>query len=405
MSNHLKKVNEAKARRWYLQRIVPLLPQLKHLQWQSIKGLFWDLVLQWLAIATIFGSICYLAVMRVIPPGRIMNFAIGLQLLLPIYLVLFNCLAITRANNVFQKKLKHLVYQHALGLWGEVHWRGHDPSNREHSSSSYVSGKELKASGIFQDFNRHYVDDEFQGTYRETPFRISEIKLTDFRNRYTRFAYEEEIFKGVVATFRFNKTIKNRTIIAPRGVPIKRNSILSKKLVVSLGAAFIVLMLMGTTFERLWGGLGALMLFGIVFLLTYLILRRQARKELPDKVELEDPRFANKYQVYSSDQVEARYLITPAFMERFLQLKNAFGAKKIKCCFQGTDLLIAIPFQQNLFEVGGLFRSVENYELMKQLYQIMSAIIGLIDHFNLDKNIYKTPYHHRQKLKQKPKLK
>ncbi len=40
----------------------------------------------------------------------------------------------------------------------------------------------------------------------------------------------------------------------------------------------------------------------------------------PEMVHLEDPRFDGVFTVYSTDQVEARYLLTPTFMERLADL-------------------------------------------------------------------------------------
>lgn len=55
-----------------------------------------------------------------------------------------------------------------------------------------------------------------------------------------------------------------------------------------------------------------------------------------EPVTLEDPKFCRDYNVYSSDQTEARYLITPSFMERFRKLKVAFKTTDIACAFLKT---------------------------------------------------------------------
>ena len=35
-----------------------------------------------------------------------------------------------------------------------------------------------------------------------------------------------------------------------------------------------------------------------------------------ESVKLEDPKFEKLFDVYGNDQIEARYLLTPSFMER-----------------------------------------------------------------------------------------
>ena len=52
-----------------------------------------------------------------------------------------------------------------------------------------------------------------------------------------------------------------------------------------------------------------------------------------ENVKLEDPTFEKRFEVFSDDQIEARYLLTVTFMERLTQLAETFGGKTIQCCF------------------------------------------------------------------------
>lgn len=44
-----------------------------------------------------------------------------------------------------------------------------------------------------------------------------------------------------------------------------------------------------------------------------------------ERVDLEDPKFMQAFQVFSGDQVEVRYLLTPSDMERILRLRKELG--------------------------------------------------------------------------------
>ena len=103
-----------------------------------------------------------------------------------------------------------------------------------------------------------------------------------------------------------------------------------------------------------------------------------------EKVVLEDPNFMNKFKLYSSDQVEARYFVTTAFMERFYNLKTVFGAKGIKCSFLDDRLLIAIENNKDFFEIGSLFKSFHDKESIKQFFMELESIYSMIDYFKLD---------------------
>ena len=99
---------------------------------------------------------------------------------------------------------------------------------------------------------------------------------------------------------------------------------------------------------------------------------------------MEDPWFGKKFNVYSSDQVEARYLVTPSFMERFNNLNTVFGAKNAKCSFYRDKIVIAISTKKNLFEIGEMFKSLEDPKSIKSMYDELFSIYKMITYFKLD---------------------
>ncbi len=128
-----------------------------------------------------------------------------------------------------------------------------------------------------------------------------------------------------------------------------------------------------------------------------------------DRVSLEDPKFEKYFEVYSSDQVEARYLLTTAFMERLIllaelmlrwgdnpgQIKGAVskawgmlsGSSRLQVSFKQGQLLLLIPCKRNLFEPGSLFTSVFVLnEIRCVLYQLF-LIRQIVDVLKLDQDI------------------
>ena len=99
---------------------------------------------------------------------------------------------------------------------------------------------------------------------------------------------------------------------------------------------------------------------------------------------MEDPEFSKKYKAYSSDQIEGRYLITPAFMEQFKNIQTAFGTNKVKCSFYGNSLMFAISTNKNLFEIGNLFYNLNNPKQMEIFFNELTSIFMLVDYFKLN---------------------
>lgn len=48
----------------------------------------------------------------------------------------------------------------------------------------------------------------------------------------------------------------------------------------------------------------------------------------PERVKLEDVSFERQFEVFSDNQIEARYLLTTAFMERMSEVKKGLSGQK-----------------------------------------------------------------------------
>ena len=97
-------------------------------------------------------------------------------------------------------------------------------------------------------------------------------------------------------------------------------------------------------------------------------------------MKLESNVFEQAFQVYSNDQVEARFLLTPDLMQRLINLEKVFHGSKLRCAFQDGELLIALE-GGDLFEPGSLFTPLDNPERVRELLDDFAAIFNLIDSF------------------------
>jgi hypothetical protein len=72
-------------------------------------------------------------------------------------------------------------------------------------------------------------------------------------------------------------------------------------------------------------------------------MKTRLQTEGLERVLLEHPEFVRRYEVYSSDQIEARALLTPAFMERFTALAASSGFALPGALAEGNRLVVALP--------------------------------------------------------------
>lgn len=282
----------------------------------------------------------------------------------------------------FASILKEKMLADLLRVFGDIEWIGHDKSEKN-TQDVLLNDEELDKSGLFINFNTRYTDDEFTGVFNGVPFIISETNML-YINKYGKNKEAIEVFKGVIVSFKFNKIINNRTTISTKGDLTKKN-----QGAITAGMSLLAgVELFKDGYYAHW----KVVLILIVFTLTYLFTKYiyKTTEEALDEVKLEDPVFNKRFNVYSSDQVEARYLVTPAFMKRFYDLKVAFKSKNIKCSFYGDKLMIAINTDKNLFEIGNLFKTLNDPSSINDFFRELNSIYSMVEYFKLDEKIYTT---------------
>ncbi|NNC36595.1 MAG: DUF3137 domain-containing protein [Hyphomonadaceae bacterium] len=107
------------------------------------------------------------------------------------------------------------------------------------------------------------------------------------------------------------------------------------------------------------------------------IFNRKKRKDMK-RVGLVDPKFEKIFEAYGTDQVEARYLLTPDFMQRLVDLESRFEGKKTRFGFLNGKLYIAIE-APNQFEAGSMFKPLTETERTQKILDEIGAIFDLVD--------------------------
>lgn len=199
--------------------------------------------------------------------------------------------------------------------------------------------KYISNSVLFPPFNTFSLDDRIEGTYKNLPVDISEVSISNVsgsgKNRSERI-----FFRGIFLKVPLNKSTKGITIIKSKGCcPSK---------------------IKGLT------------------------------------IKLEDPEFMKKFNVTSTDQIEARYLITTAFMERLLKIA-AKKIGKISVSFENGYVNIAVDtkfseyynfqfLEKDWFEIS-ILKAATDIKNYREVLREIEIIISLIDTLKLEQNI------------------
>ncbi len=199
-------------------------------------------------------------------------------------------------------------------------------------ASHYPAGHYLPF-GLLPGYDRVSYDDHLRGRYHGLALDILELKLEkSSRDSKGRTKYNT-VFDGLLVEVDAHKPFKGMTRICQ-----------------DKGAFFNALSRLGNGLER---------------------------------VRLEDPRFEDAFEVYGSDQVESRYLLTTATMERFAAIARLYNSKLEACFYQGK-LLIKLPTPHNYFQVGTNIYEPINFKAdIEQLFAELQEFFDLIDTLKL----------------------
>lgn len=99
-----------------------------------------------------------------------------------------------------------------------------------------------------------------------------------------------------------------------------------------------------------------------------------------EPVKMVDPRFEDAFDIFSTNQAEARYLVHPAYCERLIELEQSFEGKKLKALFHNGELLVTVS-SKNLFESATLSPEKDRERLGKTIEQF-AALSNLIKTLN-----------------------
>ncbi len=100
-------------------------------------------------------------------------------------------------------------------------------------------------------------------------------------------------------------------------------------------------------------------------------------------VDLVDPEFEKLFDVYSSDQTEARYLIDPMIVENLKSLYKEYNGKNMRAAFYDESFLILIASNENHFEPADIHTPATTSQSLISLKREIGQIISIVERLSL----------------------
>jgi len=108
---------------------------------------------------------------------------------------------------------------------------------------------------------------------------------------------------------------------------------------------------------------------------------------LGEKEQMDDLFFSKEFRVFADDKVEARYLLTPAFMARLRDLKEKFAGKMgLSAAFMDNKLYLFLNGAKNKFETT-LFSLPPSLEDAAEIKNEILELLSIIDELSLNHDL------------------
>lgn len=192
--------------------------------------------------------------------------------------------------------------------------------------------------------DRYKTEDMISGVNEKTSFYFAEVHAeykTERQNKNGKQTEWHDIFKGIIFVADFNKNFNVSTVVRPKSFGNSVRSWFSKN-VFNVSSDQIV--------------------------------------------QLENTDFDNTFVTYSGDQVEARYILTPALMERILDLNNK-SDETISVSFIASKMYIAFPLDYNYFEAP-IHQTLLASDLLENDLSIVRFMYDIIHELDLNTRIW-----------------
>lgn len=196
-------------------------------------------------------------------------------------------------------------------------------------------GNEFSAArtyGLVPGFDRANFEDRWYGTLEGHNFNLYEAHLEERRGSGKNRRWVT-VFRGVIIQMAFGRAFRSTTLLQRAGA------------------------------HRKWLGLG-----GVSDHVSF-------KGHRLDRVDQVHPAFGEVFALFSDDQVEARVLVHPAYVEHLLGLESAFDAKELRALFRRGEVIIAVE-GGNLFESGSMDASQDRPRAQEAARQF-GALAGL----------------------------
>ncbi len=213
---------------------------------------------------------------------------------------------------------------------------------------SGVTESEFVRSELFSTRpDKYHSEDLVVGDHAKTSIRLSEVvawqeETTTDKDGKVQSRYDE-FFRGLILIADFHKHFQGRTFVFP------------------------------DTAENLFGGFGRAM-------------QKLGGRSRTQLAQMDDAQFEKDFAVYTTDQTEARYILSPSMMRRLVDIRKRLGSQ-IRIAFKDSSIWLAIPRKRPFLEPSHHVAAT-NTDQIRRLLEELLPFLDVIDELDLNTRIW-----------------
>lgn len=209
--------------------------------------------------------------------------------------------------------------------------------NLEYYPDKFISKDEFYYPKIYKIADIYRGNDLIQGIFKDVNVKLSDLfleeKIVTYDEKGNENVYYKTIFKGIFFIADFNKSFSSKTYV------------LSKN----------------TSFFMGFGS----------------------------RAYMDDALFEKAFKTYTNDQINARYILTPSFMERILKIRDFFK-KEINIAFLDNKIYIYLEFNYDSFEPNLKANLLGENSILNIYESEILNLLNLVEELKLNQKIWKS---------------
>lgn len=408
---------------YFNSKVLPITQNI-----ENVRSKIYTIFVIW---ASIIAFIILVFTLPVIIVGKISTTTLACIIMMIVFpLVAFILGPVFSIQKIYTMFVKEKIIPSLLGFWGNFTYiPPMNPMSALYKAIKNKTGIGGFFSELFKDkktnisvnpsilarlFRFDYIqyDDKIVGQHADVNIEVAELctvcstSSTDRDGKQSRTKYNT--FDGIVFSAKMNKSFKGITILSYDNIDKIRAShpIVGAKAISSMQLADVLsfgqqIADMGSVIKDVKDTVKSLQ--GKTPEEAEALVKEKYGDNQPktgknrqkvsfQDVFLEDPLFTRKFKLCSTDQIEARYIFTTAFMSRFMKIAEKFNYK-LQAIFIDNNVYIFINtglgfqlMKKKWFEIP-FFKSCSDPNNYKEFLNDFTKLLGIVETLKLNQNI------------------